>query len=150
MSILVVGSVAFDSIRTPFGEVSEVLGGSATYFSTAASYFSEVRMVAVVGEDFPEEHIEALRGRGVDVSALKRVPGRTFRWKGYYEYDLNQAHTVSTELNVFSDFEPEIPDGHADSPYLFLANIDPDLQMRVLDQVRSPRVIACDLSLIHI
>ncbi len=144
MSILVVGSVAFDSIKTPFGEVTEVLGGSATYFSTAASYFSGVRLVAVVGEDFPDEHIETLKGRGVDVSGLKKVPGRTFRWKGYYEYDLNQAHTLDTQLNVFSDFSPEIPDGHGDSPFLFLANIDPELQIRVLDQVRTPRLIASD------
>ncbi|MFQ5428600.1 MAG: PfkB family carbohydrate kinase [Thermodesulfobacteriota bacterium] len=144
MSILVVGSVAFDSIKTPFGEVSEVLGGSATYFSTAASYFCDVKLVAVVGEDFPDEHIETLKGRGIDVSALKRVPGRTFRWKGYYEYDLNQAHTLETELNVFSDFSPEIPRGHGDSPFLFLANIDPELQMKVLEQVRRPKLVACD------
>ncbi len=144
MSILVVGSVAFDSIKTPFGEVSEVLGGSATYFSTASSYFSEVKLVAVVGEDFPDEHVETLKGHGIDVSALQKVPGRTFRWKGYYEYDLNQAHTLETELNVFSDFSPVIPDGHCDSPFLFLANIDPDLQMKVLEQVRSPRLVACD------
>ncbi len=144
MSILVVGSVAFDSIKTPFGEVDEVLGGSATYFSTAASYFSDVKLVAVVGTDFPDEHIETLKGHGVDVSALKKVPGRTFRWKGYYEYDLNQAHTLDTELNVFSDFSPEIPEGHGDSPFLFLANIDPDLQIKVLEQVRTPRLVACD------
>ncbi len=144
MSILVVGSVAFDSIKTPFGEVEEVLGGSATYFSTSASYFSDVKLVAVVGTDFPDEHVETLRSRGIDVSALKKVQGRTFRWKGYYEYDLNQAHTLDTELNVFSDFSPEIPDGHGESPFLFLANIDPDLQLKVLEQVRTPRLVAAD------
>jgi sugar/nucleoside kinase (ribokinase family) len=144
MSILVVGSVAFDSIKTPFGEVEEALGGSGTYFSTAASYFSDVKLVAVVGEDFPDEHIETLKGHGVDVSALQKVPGRTFRWKGYYEYDLNQAHTIDTELNVFSDFSPEIPEGHGDSPFLFLANIDPELQLKVLEQVRTPKLVACD------
>jgi len=144
MSILVVGSVAFDSIKTPFGEVEEALGGSGTYFSTAASYFSDVKLVAVVGEDFPDEHIETLKGHGVDVSALQKVPGRTFRWKGYYEYDLNQAHTIDTELNVFSDFSPQIPEGHGDSPFLFLANIDPELQLKVLEQVRTPKLVACD------
>jgi len=144
MSILVVGSVAFDSIKTPFGQADEVLGGSGTYFSVAASYFSDVKLVAVVGTDFPDEHIETLKGHGVDVSALQKVPGRTFRWKGYYEYDLNQAHTIDTELNVFSDFSPEIPEGHGDSPFLFLANIDPELQIKVLDQVRTPKLIACD------
>ncbi len=144
MSILVVGSVAFDSIKTPFGEVSEVLGGSATYFSVAASYFSDVKLVAVVGTDFPDEHVDTLKSHNVDVSALQKVPGRTFRWKGYYEYDLNQAHTLDTELNVFSDFSPEIPDGHGDSPFLFLANIDPELQIKVLEQVRTPRLVACD------
>jgi len=145
MSILVVGSVALDSVKTPFGEVEEALGGSATYFSSSASYFADVNLVAVVGEDFPDEHVDLLRERNIDVGGLKRVPGgRTFRWKGYYEYDLNQAHTVDTQLNVFSDFDPALPDGYGDLPYVFLANIDPDLQMKVLDQVRSPKLVACD------
>lgn len=144
MSILVVGSVAFDSVETPFGKAEEVLGGSATYFSTSASYFTDVKLVAVVGEDFPDEHIEKLKGHGVDVGGLKKVSGKTFRWKGRYDYDLNQAHTLDTQLNVFSAFNPEVPENYRDSPFVFLANIDPELQMKVLDQVKKPRLIACD------
>jgi sugar/nucleoside kinase (ribokinase family) len=144
MSILVVGSVALDSVRTPFGEVEEVLGGSATFFSVAASFFGDVRLVAVVGEDFPNEHVEFLASRGIDVRGLKRMPGRTFRWKGYYEYDLNEAHSLDTQLNVFEEFDPEIPEEYRDSEYVFLANIDPVLQMKVLEQVRSPRLTICD------
>ncbi len=144
MSILVVGSVAFDSVQTPFGKADEVLGGSATYFSTSASYFSDVRLVAVVGEDFPDEHIEKLKGHGVDTAGLKKVPGKTFRWKGRYDYDLNQAHTLETHLNVFSSFDPEIPEDYRSSPFVFLANIDPELQMKVLDQVKAPKFVACD------
>ncbi|MBC7248421.1 MAG: sugar kinase [Actinobacteria bacterium] len=144
MSILVVGSVALDSVRTPFGEVEEVLGGSATYFSVAASFFSPVRVVAVVGEDFPAEHLDFLASRGVDVGGLRMVPGRTFRWRGFYDYDLNQAHTLDTQLNVFEDFDPEIPGEYRDSQFVFLANIDPVLQLKVLEQVPSPRLTVCD------
>lgn len=144
MSILVVGSVAFDSIRTPFGEVEEILGGSAMYFSVAASFFNDVGLVAVVGEDFPERHVDFLSSRHVDLTGLKRVPGKTFRWKGYYEYDLNDAHTLDTQLNVFEDFDPEIPEEYRDSEFVFLANIDPVLQLKVLEQVRSPRLVVCD------
>lgn len=144
MSILVVGSVAFDSVETPFGRADDVIGGSATYFSTSASYFSGVKLVAVVGDDFPEEHIRDLEKKGVDTGGLKRVPGRTFRWKGRYDFDLNQAHTLDTQLNVFSTFDPEIPESYRESPFVFLANIDPELQLKVLGQVRNPRFIACD------
>lgn len=144
MSILVVGSVALDSVRTPFGEVEEALGGSATFFSLAASFFNRVRLVAVVGQDFPEEHLDFLRSRGVDLRGLQVAPGRTFRWRGYYDYDLNEAHTLETQLNVFEDFRPEIPEEYRDSEFVFLANIDPVLQARVLDQVRSPRLVLCD------
>ena len=142
MPLLVVGSIALDSVETPFGRREEVLGGSATYFSTAASFFGPVRLVATVGEDFPQEHVEFLAGRGVDVSGLERRPGRTFRWKGRYDFDLNQAHTLDTQLNVFADFRPELPEAYRDSEYVFLGNIDPDLQRQVLDQVRSPRFVA--------
>ncbi len=144
MDILVVGSVAFDSVETPFGKADEVLGGSATYFSAAASYFADVGMVAVVGEDFPDEHVEMLKDRGVDTRGLKKVPGKTFRWKGRYDYDLNQAHTLETHLNVFSEFKPVIPEDYRDTPFVFLANIDPELQMEVLEQVNEPRLVACD------
>jgi len=144
MSILVVGSVAFDSVETPFGKAEEVLGGSATYFSTSASYFADVKLVAVVGEDFPDEHIEKLQGHGVDTAGLQKVPGKTFRWKGRYGYDLNQAHTLETHLNVFSTFKPEIPEEYKSSPFVFLANIDPELQLEVLKQVKKPKFVACD------
>jgi sugar/nucleoside kinase (ribokinase family) len=144
MSILVVGSVALDSVRTPFGEAKEVLGGSATFFSIAASLFNRVRVVAVVGDDFPEEYFEFLEAHDVDVRGLKRVPGRTFRWEGYYDYDLNDAHTLDTQLNVFETFDPEIPEEYRDAEYVFLANIDPELQLKVLKQVRSPRLTICD------
>ncbi len=144
MSILVVGSVAFDSVETPFGKADDVLGGSATYFSTSASYFTDVKLVAVVGEDFPDEHITGLKEKGIDLAGLKKVPGKTFRWKGRYDYDLNQAHTLETHLNVFSAFNPEVPESYKDSPFVFLANIDPELQMKVLEQVKRPKLIACD------
>ncbi|OGP15225.1 MAG: sugar kinase [Deltaproteobacteria bacterium GWA2_54_12] len=144
MSILVVGSVAFDSVETPFGKAEEVLGGSATYFSTSASFFTGVNLVAVVGEDFPDEHIAGLKGKGIDLAGLKKVPGKTFRWKGYYGYDLNQAHTLETHLNVFSSFNPEVPAAYREAPFVFLANIDPELQMKVLDQVKKPKLVACD------
>lgn len=136
--------MAFDSVQTPFGKADEVLGGSATYFSTSASYFADVRLVAVVGEDFPDEHIERLESHGVDTAGLQKVPGKTFRWKGRYDYDLNQAHTLETHLNVFSTFNPEIPEDYKTSPFVFLANIDPDLQMKVLEQVDKPKFVACD------
>ncbi len=145
MDILVVGSVAFDSVETPFGKVEEALGGSATYFSTSASFFADVAMVAVIGEDFPEKHVEMLKNKGIDTRGLTRVSGgKTFRWTGKYDYDLNQAHTLDTQLNVISDFDPKLPDDYKKIPYLFLANIDPELQMKVLEQVESPRLIACD------
>jgi len=144
MALLVVGSVALDSVETPFGSRRDVLGGSATYFSTCASFFGPVRLVAVVGEDFPDEHLAFLRSRGVDLEGLVRRPGRTFRWSGRYEFDLNQAHTLDTQLNVFADFRPELPASYRDSTHVFLGNIDPDLQRRVVDQIRSPRFVAAD------
>jgi len=144
MSLLAVGSVALDSVETPFGHREEVLGGSASYFSVCASFFQAPRLVAVVGEDFPQEHVQFLRGRGVDLTGLEKRPGRTFRWKGRYEFDLNTAHTLDTQLNVFADFQPSLPAPFRDSDYVFLGNIDPDLQRTVLDQVRAPRFVAAD------
>jgi sugar/nucleoside kinase (ribokinase family) len=144
MSLLVVGSMAFDSIKSPFGEVDRVIGGSATYFSLAASYLAPVRLVSVVGSDFPQQTIGMLAARGIDLAGLKVAQGQTFHWKGYYEYDLNTAHTVRTDLNVFSDFAPVLPDGWRDTPYIFLGNIDPRLQLDILAQVRSPRLVALD------
>jgi sugar/nucleoside kinase (ribokinase family) len=142
--VLIVGSVAYDSVRTPFGEASEVLGGAASYAATSASFFSPVRMVGVVGDDFSYEQVAKLAHRDIDLEGLQRAPGKTFRWEGYYEYDLNQAHTISTELNVFESFRPELPDNYRDTPYLFLANIAPALQLSVLDQMRRPKLVACD------
>ncbi|CBE68275.1 MAG: sugar kinase [Candidatus Methylomirabilis oxygeniifera] len=144
MSILVVGSVALDSVRTPFGDAKEALGGSATYFSVAASFFADVRIVAVVGEDFPEEHLAFLKSRSIDLEGLVRVPGRTFRWIGEYGFDLNEAKTLETQLNVFATFQPEIPKAYKESDLVFLANIDPDLQREVLGQVRLPKLVAAD------
>lgn len=144
MGILVVGSVALDSVKTPFGEVEEALGGSATYFSVSASYFADVSLVAVVGEDFPEKHINFLKTKNVDIKGLQKEKGKTFRWKGYYDYDLNTAHTLSTELNVFEGFAPALPPGYRDADIVFLANIDPVLQREVLAQIKAPKLVAAD------
>jgi sugar/nucleoside kinase (ribokinase family) len=144
--LLVVGSVALDSVSTPFGKVDEALGGSATYFSYSASFFARVRLVATVGGDFPEEHVRLLQGRGVDVTGLQRsAGGRTFRWAGEYGYDLNEARTLDTQLNVFATFRPQLPEALRRVPYLFLANIDPELQLEVLRQMADrPRLVALD------
>ncbi len=142
--VLIVGSVAYDSVRTPFGERNEVLGGAASYASVSASFLAPVRLVAVVGEDFAEEHVAKLAQRKVDLAGLQRARGKTFRWSGYYEYDLNQAHTTATELNVFQDFRPDLPESYRDTPYVFLANIEPGLQLSVLDQMRRPKLVVCD------
>jgi sugar/nucleoside kinase (ribokinase family) len=144
MSLLVVGSVALDSVETPFGRAEEVLGGSATYFSTAASYFTDVRLVAVVGEDFPSKYINFLKKKNIDIKGLQRTNGKTFRWKGRYDFDLNQAHTLDTQLNVFASFNPELPEAYRYTEYVFLANIDPELQLEVLRQIRQPELVACD------
>lgn len=144
MKIVVVGSVALDSIKTPFGEGKDILGGSATHFSIAAGFFADVGLVAVVGEDFPREHIEFLKARSVDVTGLQVAPGETFRWEGYYEYDLNQAHTIDTRLNVFESFSPSLPEAYREAKFLFLANIDPELQKNVLSQARQDVFSVCD------
>jgi sugar/nucleoside kinase (ribokinase family) len=144
MSLLVVGSVALDSVKTPFGKADEVLGGSATYFSTAASYFTDVSIVAVVGEDFPEKHLTFLRSRKIDIEGIEKCDGRTFRWKGEYGYELNEARTLDTQLNVFQSFKPKLPRSYTGKKVVFLANIDPDLQRDVLSQVKKPALVACD------
>jgi sugar/nucleoside kinase (ribokinase family) len=144
MALLVIGSVAFDTVRTPYGSAREVLGGSATYCGVAASYFTPVRMIAVVGEDFGPEAMQPIRDRGIDVSGIEvRRGGRTFRWSGEYSEDLNSRKTLSTELNVFQDFRPKIAAGDVGSRFLFLGNIDPDLQQRALQEVK-PGFVACD------
>lgn len=144
MSLLVVGSVAFDSVETPFGKAEEAIGGSAMFFSTSASYFNDVNLVAVVGSDFPEEEIDFLRSREVDCTGLHRAEGKTFRWEGKYGFDLNEAITLDTQLNVFGDFHPVLPQSYRDCQSVFLANIDPTLQLEVLDQVRNPGFVAMD------
>jgi len=144
MGIVVVGTVAFDTVETPFGRGENVLGGSATYFSTSASFFTDVSLVAVVGEDFPQEHVEFLKSRQINTEGLQQIPGKTFHWTGKYGYDLNEAQTLDTQLNVLMEFNPKLPQSYRNAEYLFLANIDPDLQMQVLEQVENPKLIACD------
>jgi len=143
--LLVVGSVALDSVKTPFGKVTEALGGSATYFSYAASFFAPVRVVGAVGGDFPREHLELLRKRGVDVSALEVLPDqKTFRWTGEYGFDLNEAKTLDVQLNAFATFKPKLGSVHRKARFLFLANIDPVLQLDVLSQMDQPGLVALD------
>ena len=145
MSILVVGSVAIDSVKTPFGERKEALGGSATFFSVAASFFNKVNIIATVGEDFPKKYVTIFKNKGIGTEGLHAVRGgKTFRWKGWYDYDLNTAHTVYTHLNVFKKFKPEVPKPLRKTKFLFLANIDPVLQYSVLKQMARPQLIALD------
>jgi len=145
MSITVVGSVAFDSIETPFGKAEHCLGGSATYFSLAASFFAPVNLVGVVGEDFSDEDLAVFKKRNIDVEGLQRVSGaKTFFWSGQYGFDLNMAQTRETQLNVFADFKPKLNDRQRTAEVLFLANIDPELQMDVLHQCERPRLVALD------
>ena len=143
-SILVVGSVAFDDLETPHGVREGALGGSANYFSASASLFAPVKLVAVVGDDFPEQHLEKLAARGVDLAGLERVEGPTFRWKGRYAAEDADAETLDTQLNVFEHFQPKIPAEWTRSPIVFLGNIHPRLQLDVLDQMASPRLVAAD------
>ena len=144
MSILVVGTVAFDSIETPFGSAERVLGGSASYFAVAASFFSPVKIVGIIGQDFPEEYLTIFSGRGVDLEGLRREKGETFHWRGRYHEDLNVRDTVELHLNVLSGFVPHLPESYRDAEYVFLGNIDPDMQMEVLRQLRRMRLVACD------
>ncbi|HEX9109098.1 MAG TPA: PfkB family carbohydrate kinase [Longimicrobiales bacterium] len=144
MSLLVVGSVALDTVETPFGRAEEALGGSATFFSAAASLFCPVQVVAVVGRDYPLQALDFLKERGVDLSGVAQLEGESFRWSGVYSYDLNSRETLETRLGVFADFQPEIPAAFRESQWVFLGNIDPELQCHVLDQVKAPRLVACD------
>ncbi|HEX6750820.1 MAG TPA: PfkB family carbohydrate kinase [Longimicrobium sp.] len=144
MSILVVGSVALDTVETPFGRAEEALGGSATFFSAAASLFGPVQLVGVVGDDYPVEALDFLGERGVDLAGLERAQGESFRWAGRYSFDLNSRETLETRLGVFAHFQPKIPAEFRDAEWVFLGNIDPDLQLGVLDQVHAPKFVACD------
>lgn len=144
MTVLVVGSVALDSVETPFGKADDVLGGSATYFSSAASLLTPVQLVGVVGSDYPMEKLAPLAARGVDLAGLEHAEGESFRWRGRYRHDLNSAETLETRLGVFSHFRPHIPQQFRRTPFVFLGNIDPRLQLDVLGQVESPTLVACD------
>lgn len=145
MSLLAVGSVAFDDLETPFGRQENILGGSATYFSLGASRFHPVQLVAVVGDDFGPAHERVFEGRPIDLRGLVRKPGKSFHWKGVYGYDLNEATTLETHLNVFQDFHPTLPEAYRSASYLFLGNIDPVLQLDVVHQmIQRPRWIALD------
>lgn len=144
MSILVVGSIAFDSVKTPFGNCDRALGGAANFFAMTASLFTKVQLVGVVGEDFPQEHLNYLESRGVDITGVQQSVGKTFHWQGHYGYDLNEAQTLKTELNVFGNFNPQLPESYKDAQIVFLANIDPVLQLQVLEQVKNPKLIALD------
>ncbi|HVE15147.1 MAG TPA: PfkB family carbohydrate kinase [Chthoniobacterales bacterium] len=144
MSVLVVGSIALDTIKTPIEEHADLLGGSASYASVAAAFFSPVNLVGIVGDDFPQEHVELLKNRNIDLSGLQIVPGKTFRWSGEYMWDLNTRETRSVELNVFETFSPELPESYRETPIVLLANIAPALQHHVLDQVKSPKFIIAD------
>ncbi len=145
MALTVVGSIAFDSVRTPFGERQRMLGGSAVHFALAARFFTPVHVVGPVGDDFEDEHLELLRGRGIDVSDVERVEGgKTFFWRGHYDVDMNIAHTDDTRLGVFADFEPKLSDASRSADVLFLGNIQPDLQRRVRAQANGSRLAALD------
>jgi cytidine kinase len=144
MSLVVVGTVAFDSIETPHGTANDALGGSASYFSYVASFFTTPRLVAVVGEDFPDEHRQMFKGRRIDTAGLVTAPGKTFRWRGRYHQDMNTRDTLEVHLNVFEHFNPVLPEAYRDSKYVFLANSSPMLQARVLEQVKKPKLVLAD------
>jgi sugar/nucleoside kinase (ribokinase family) len=144
MSVLVVGTVAFDSIETPFGSAERILGGSASYFALAASFFTPVRVVGVIGQDFPAEYLELFAQRGIDLEGLKREQGDTFHWRGRYHEDINVRDTLELHLNVLSGFVPQLPDRYREADYVFLGNIDPVMQMEVLNQIRQLKLVVCD------
>src|SRR5450631_3192129 len=144
MSLVVVGSVAYDGVETPHGKVDRMLGGAATYIGLAASYFTPVKIVAVVGDDFANEDTELLAGKGIDLEGLERVPGKTFFWEGKYSADMNDRETLRTDLNVFADFRPKLPESYRQAPYLLLGNIQPALQREVRAQMKSVRFAGGD------
>ena len=144
MGLLVVGSIALDSVITPFGDTADTLGGAAVFFSMAGAVLHPVQVVGVVGSDFPESHLKTLAARGVDLDGVERRKGESFRWKARYSYDLNSRETLETRLGVFAEFSPRIPEKFRNAEYVFLGNIDPELQLSVLDQVKEPKLVACD------
>ena len=144
MTLLVVGSIALDSIFTPFGETADALGGSAVYFSVAGSILHPVQVVGVIGKDYPRDELEKLAARGIDWGGVEQAEGESFRWKGKYSYDLQSRETLETRLGVFADFQPRLPPAFRSAKFVFLGNIDPDLQLGVLEQVSSPELVVCD------
>ena len=144
MSILVVGTVAFDSIETPFGSAERILGGSASYFALGASFFAPVRIVGVIGEDFPHQYLDLFRQKQIDLEGIKRARGDTFHWRGRYHEDINVRDTLELHLNVLSGFVPDLPEQYRDAEYVFLGNIDPLMQLEVLNQIRRMRLVVCD------
>jgi sugar/nucleoside kinase (ribokinase family) len=144
MSLVVVGSVAYDGIETPHGKVDRILGGSCTYVALSASFFTDVRIVGVVGDDFAPEDIDFLKSRKIDLAGLEQVPGKTFFWAGIYSNDMNDRTTLTTDLNVFADFDPKLPDSYRQAPYLFLGNIQPGLQRSVRKEMKSPKLVGGD------
>lgn len=144
MNLTIIGSVALDDVKTPFGEIKDGLGGSAMYASVAASYFADPGIVGVVGDDFAPHYLEILRKKGINLDGLEKQSGQTFHWKGYYEGDMNTAHTLDTQLNVFGDFDPKLPEQYQSNPYVFLANIDPVLQFKLLAKLQQPKFVMLD------
>src|SRR5438093_2923149 len=144
MAIVAVGSIALDTIKTPFGHADDVVGGSLTYFAVAASYFTEVNLVAVVGSDFNEQHMQVFAGRRIDLQGVEHARGKTFRWGGEYSYNLNSRETLFTDLNVFERFQPNLPESYKEADIVFLGNMHPALQLSVLDQVNSKRIVGMD------
>src|SRR5690606_482364 len=144
MSLLVVGSIALDTVETPFGRAEDALGGSATFFTAAASCFCRVQVVGVIGEDFPQAGLDFLNSRNADLTGVMRLPGESFRWSGVYNFDLNSRETLETRLGVFAEFRPHIPKSFRGAEWVFLGNIDPELQLDGLDQVKKPQFVACD------
>jgi sugar/nucleoside kinase (ribokinase family) len=144
MSILVVGTVAFDSIETPFGSAERILGGSASYFALGASFFAPVRIVGVIGQDFPQEYLDLFTQRNIDLEGVKKESGDTFHWRGRYHEDINVRDTLELHLNVLAGFVPDLPERYRDAEYVFLGNIDPLMQLEVLNQIRRMRLVVCD------
>jgi len=144
MSVLVVGTVAFDSIETPSGSAERILGGSASYFALGASFFAPVRIVGVIGRDFPQDYIDIFNQRNIDIEGLERAEGETFHWRGRYHEDINVRDTIELHLNVLAGFAPKLPESYRDAEYVFLGNIDPLMQMKVLDQLRHVKLVVCD------
>ncbi|MFH1386798.1 MAG: PfkB family carbohydrate kinase [bacterium] len=142
--VLIVGTIALDSIKTPFGEKKDILGGSGVYSAVASSFFTDTNLIGPIGNDFPAEHVAYLESRKISLEAAHKIDGPTFRWGGFYEYDMNQAHTLETKLNVLSQFDPKVPANLQSTPYVFLANVDPELQLKVISQMKRPKLLIAD------